>query len=136
MPRIEIFTGPNCGYCEAAKALMRENGLAFEEIDLAASPGNMEDFRARLPRVKSIPQIFADGDMSEGWRICASTSSTDRCGAEASLRRPHWTSYHNGGPPPEPGPEPERSRVRFDDPKRKLVLPYNPPDTALSAAFV
>jgi glutaredoxin 3 len=61
VPRIEIFTGPNCGYCEAAKALMRENGLTFEEIDLAASPGNMEDFRARLPRVKSIPQIFVDG---------------------------------------------------------------------------
>jgi glutaredoxin 3 len=59
--RIEIFTGPNCGYCEAAKALMRENGLAFEEIDLAASPDNMEAFRTRLPRVKSIPQIFIDG---------------------------------------------------------------------------
>jgi glutaredoxin 3 len=60
--KIEIFTGPNCGYCETAKALMRENGLAFEEINLAASPDNMEDFRARLPRVKSIPQIFVDGE--------------------------------------------------------------------------
>jgi len=60
MPKIEIFTGPNCGYCEAAKALMRENGLAFEEIDLAASPDNMDAFRCRLPRVKSIPQIFVD----------------------------------------------------------------------------
>jgi glutaredoxin 3 len=60
--KIEIFTGPNCGYCETAKALMRENGLAFEKINLAASPDNMEDFRARLPRVKSIPQIFVDGE--------------------------------------------------------------------------
>lgn len=62
MPRIEIFTGPNCGYCEAAKALLRENGLAFEEIDLAADPANMDAFRSRLPRVKSIPQIFVDGE--------------------------------------------------------------------------
>ena len=62
MAKIEIFTGPNCGYCETAKALMRENGLAFEEIDIAASPDNMEGFRARLPRVKSIPQIFVDGE--------------------------------------------------------------------------
>ena len=60
--KIEIFTGPNCGYCEAAKALMRESGLAFEEIDLAADPDNMEDFRIRLPRVKAIPQIFVDGE--------------------------------------------------------------------------
>lgn len=62
MHKIEIFTGPNCGYCEAAKALMREKGLAFDEIDLAASTDNMDAFRTRLPRVKSIPQIFVDGD--------------------------------------------------------------------------
>ena len=61
MPKIEIFTGPNCGYCEAAKALLCENGLAFEEIDLAAGPANLADFKARLPRVRSIPQIMVDG---------------------------------------------------------------------------
>ena len=58
---IEIFTGPNCSYCESAKALMRDNGLAFEEIDLVASPDNMAGFRARLPRARAIPQIFIDG---------------------------------------------------------------------------
>jgi len=62
MPRIEIFTGPNCGYCEAAKTLLRENGLDFEEIDLAASPENIEAFQTRLPRVRAIPQIFVDGE--------------------------------------------------------------------------
>ena len=62
MPRIEIFTGPNCGYCEAAKALLRDSGLAFEEIDLAASPENIEAFQARLPRTRTIPQIFVDGE--------------------------------------------------------------------------
>lgn len=65
--KIEIFTGPNCGYCEAAKALMRENGLDFEEIDLAAGPDNMAAFRARLPRVRSIPQIFVDGEHIGGF---------------------------------------------------------------------
>ena len=62
MPNIEIFTGPNCGYCDAAKALLRENGLAFEEIDLAASPENIRSFQARLPRARAIPQIFVDGE--------------------------------------------------------------------------
>lgn len=61
MPKIEIFTGPNCGYCEAAKALLREHGLAFAEIDLAADTANLVDFKARLPRVRSIPQIMVDG---------------------------------------------------------------------------
>jgi glutaredoxin 3 len=62
MPRIEIFTGPNCGYCDAAKALLRENGMAFEEIDLAANPDNIKAFQTRLPRVRAIPQIFVDGE--------------------------------------------------------------------------
>jgi len=61
MPRIEIFTGPNCGYCETAKALLRAHGLAFEEIDLSGDPANLQAFRERLPRVKSIPQILVDG---------------------------------------------------------------------------
>ncbi|MDH3666844.1 MAG: glutaredoxin 3 [Paracoccaceae bacterium] len=61
MPKIEIFTGPNCVYCESAKALLRETGLAFDEIDLDADPANLKDFRARLPRVKSLPQILVDG---------------------------------------------------------------------------
>ncbi|MHA1529692.1 MAG: glutaredoxin [Alphaproteobacteria bacterium] len=60
--RIEIFTGPNCGYCDAAKALMRRNGPDFEEIDLAANPENIKAFRTRLPRVRAIPQIFIDGE--------------------------------------------------------------------------
>jgi glutaredoxin 3 len=41
---------------------MRENGLAFEEIDLAASPENIKAFQTRLPRVRAIPQIFVDGE--------------------------------------------------------------------------
>ena len=45
---------------------MRVNGLAFEEIDLAASPDNMDAFRTRLPRVKADPQIFVDGEQIGG----------------------------------------------------------------------
>lgn len=62
MPRIEIFSGPNCGYCEAAKALLRYHELAFVEYDVAADAGHLEEFRRRLPRVKAIPQLFVDGE--------------------------------------------------------------------------
>ena len=60
MERIEIFTGPGCGYCEAAKALLTERGLRFQERDVS-DPAVQAEFRERLPRVKSIPQIFIDG---------------------------------------------------------------------------
>ena len=60
MQNIEIFTGPNCAYCEQAKALMRLKGFEFVEKNIA-EPGMIEDFRQRLPRSKALPQIFIDG---------------------------------------------------------------------------
>ena len=58
---IEIFTGPNCAYCEQAKTLMSQKRLEFVEKNIAA-PGILEEFRARLPRSKALPQIFLDGE--------------------------------------------------------------------------
>lgn len=66
MARIEIFTGPNCGYCEAAKALLRSRNLAYTERDVS-DPAVGSEFRERLPRVKSIPQIFIDDDHIGGF---------------------------------------------------------------------
>lgn len=66
MDEIEIFTGPGCGYCEAAKALLKERKLPFRERDVS-DPAISAEFRERLPRVKSIPQIFADGDHIGGY---------------------------------------------------------------------
>jgi glutaredoxin 3 len=58
--RIEIFTGPGCVHCEAAKSLLRARGLAFDERDMT-DPEVRADYAARLPREKSIPQVFIDG---------------------------------------------------------------------------
>jgi len=58
---IEIFTGPGCRHCEAAKTLLREHGLTFTERDVS-DPEIMEEMRRRLPRAKTIPQVFANGD--------------------------------------------------------------------------
>ncbi len=61
MSDIEIFTGPGCSYCEAAKALLNERKLAFRERDVS-DPAVLAEFQHRLPRVRAIPQIFADGE--------------------------------------------------------------------------
>lgn len=66
MQEIEIFTGPNCDYCRAAKDLLAQNDLAFLERDIS-DPQVLEEFRKRLPRQKSIPQIFVDGDHIGGY---------------------------------------------------------------------
>lgn len=58
---IEIFTGPNCAYCTAAKKLLDERGQAYIEKDITKEDA-MAEFRERLPRQKSLPQIFIDGE--------------------------------------------------------------------------
>lgn len=57
---IEIFTGPGCGYCDRAKATLTANGLAYTERNMAEREVRAE-FAERLPREKSLPQVFVDG---------------------------------------------------------------------------
>ena len=64
--QIELFTGPGCSYCESAKALLRHHALTFTERDVSV-PAVLAEFRERLPRVRSIPQIFIDGEHIGGY---------------------------------------------------------------------
>ena len=59
--KIEIFTGPGCRYCERAKALLAEHGLAYSERDVGQAEVRAE-FAARLPREKAVPQVIIDGE--------------------------------------------------------------------------
>ena len=66
MKDIEIFTGPGCGYCDAAKELLNSHELPFTERDVS-DQAVLREFRERLPRVRSIPQIFIDGEHIGGY---------------------------------------------------------------------
>lgn len=59
--KVEIFTAPHCDYCIAAKKLLREHGVRFIEIDITEKE-KLAEFCELLPRVKSIPQVFVDGE--------------------------------------------------------------------------
>ena len=61
MNDVEIFTGPGCAYCEAAKDLLRQNDVPFTERDVSDADV-LAVFQESLPRVRSIPQVFADGE--------------------------------------------------------------------------
>ena len=60
-PEIEMFSGPGCTYCAASKELLDKKGLEFTEYDVS-QPDHLAEFTRRLPRVRSIPQIFVDGE--------------------------------------------------------------------------
>ena len=60
MIKIEMYATQWCGYCDLARALLRERGLPFEEIGLDDDPA----FRARLMDLTggwTVPQILIDG---------------------------------------------------------------------------
>ncbi|OGP58096.1 MAG: glutaredoxin 3 [Deltaproteobacteria bacterium RBG_13_61_14] len=57
MPRVRIYTTRVCPYCLAAKELLRQKGVAFEEIDLTDPPEARVRLQEQTGRA-TVPQIF------------------------------------------------------------------------------
>ena len=57
MPQVTIYTRQFCGYCTAAKRLLRDKGVAFDEIDATSAPEKRQEMMARSGRY-TFPQIF------------------------------------------------------------------------------
>jgi glutaredoxin 3 len=58
MKPVTIYTTPFCGYCLAAKRLLRDKGIAFEEADIAREPARRAEMVQRAMGRRSVPQIF------------------------------------------------------------------------------
>lgn len=77
MPKIEIFTQDFCPYCVRAKALLREKGVAFTEIDAPGGSAARMQARERSGGKTSVPQIFIDGKLVGG---CDDLYALERAG--------------------------------------------------------
>ena len=60
MKKITMYTGPMCGFCDAAKRLLQRNNLSFNEIDISSKDGLMEEMIKKANGKRTIPQIFID----------------------------------------------------------------------------
>ena len=58
MADITIYTSPFCGYCHAAKDLLRRHALAFTEVDVMADPERRREMTERSGGRRTVPQIF------------------------------------------------------------------------------
>jgi glutaredoxin 3 len=56
-PKVVMYVTDWCPYCERARALLADKGVAVDEIDVEAVPGAREEMRARSGR-DTVPQIF------------------------------------------------------------------------------
>ena len=53
-----IYTTPECPYCKAAKALLKEKGVTFIEVDVERDPEAANVMAARSGGRRTVPQIF------------------------------------------------------------------------------
>ena len=61
MSRIVLYTTPFCGYCRAAKRLLADKSLDFEEIDVAFDDDRRAEMIDRANGLRTVPQIFIHG---------------------------------------------------------------------------
>lgn len=65
-PKIEIWGTEFCGYCTAARMLLKKKGLEYEDVVVSRDPELRREMEQRSGR-RSVPQIFIDGEPIGGF---------------------------------------------------------------------
>jgi len=58
VPKITIYTKSTCGYCAAAKALLRRKGAPYDEISVDGDPAGQAVMANKAGGQRTVPQIF------------------------------------------------------------------------------
>jgi len=58
MPTVTIYTKATCGYCAAAKALLKSKNVVFDEIPVDGDLAKQEEMTKRANGGWTVPQIF------------------------------------------------------------------------------
>ena len=90
MTAIEIYTGPGCGYCTAAKSLLTRKNAVFTGSNVATDPAYRDQMYDRAGHGSTFPQIFIGATHVGG---CDELYALDRAGKLDGLlageRPPH-----------------------------------------------
>ncbi|MDG1471340.1 glutaredoxin 3 [Pseudosulfitobacter sp. SM2401] len=77
MNKVEIYTSPLCGYCHAAKRLLKQKSIDFDETDVLAQPNMKAEMIQRAQGGRTVPQIFIGGEHIGG---CDELHALERAG--------------------------------------------------------
>lgn len=61
-----MYTQALCGYCSAARALLKEKGVVFREINITLNAGLRREMQEKSGR-RTVPQIFIGGKHIGGY---------------------------------------------------------------------
>lgn len=65
MTPVLIYTTSTCGFCHAAKRLLKEKDVNFQEVDVTADPTRRAEMTQKANGGRTVPQIFI-GDTHVG----------------------------------------------------------------------
>lgn len=58
MQAVEIYTSPLCGFCHAAKRLLKQKGVSYTEYNVWTDPARKPEMIQRAAGRHTVPQIF------------------------------------------------------------------------------
>lgn len=59
--KVEIYTKWGCPYCVAAKSLLDNKGVAYEEYDTTMGGPKKAEMLERVPGARTVPQVLVNG---------------------------------------------------------------------------
>jgi glutaredoxin 3 len=65
--KIEVYTTHYCPFCTRAKLLLKQKGLAFEEIDVTDDDELRQKMVERAGGRRTVPEIFINGRIIGGY---------------------------------------------------------------------
>lgn len=85
MAKVEIYTGMFCGFCSAAKRLLKEKGVDFEETDVSFDSAKKQEMLKRATGSHTVPQIFIDDEHIGGCDDLYALDSSGKLDAKLGL---------------------------------------------------
>ncbi len=82
MKPVEIYTSPLCGYCHAAKRLLKNKGVQFTEYNVLLNHRKRQEMMRRANGGHTVPQIFVGATHVGGF---AELADLDRSGKLEAL---------------------------------------------------
>jgi glutaredoxin 3 len=70
MANVQIYTTASCAFCLAAKMLLKQKGLDYEEIRVDTDPAKFEEMLTRTSR-RSVPQVVIGDRVVGGYEELA-----------------------------------------------------------------
>ncbi len=68
--KVKVYSTPTCPYCKLAKDYLREKGIQFEDIDVAADSNAAQEM-VKLSGQMGVPVIDVNGSIIVGWNKTA-----------------------------------------------------------------